>query len=185
MSSSSCCPPSAPAISSSWTISAATSAKPSADSIRAVGAKLFFLPPYSPDLNPIEQVFAKLKTLLRKADERTIEAHLATHRLPPRRFTPSRVRQLPQKLRLRFSLNGSCSSRIRGRLTFNPNERWQLALLQLGPCILAECSGIAAADCGYGRCRRYLAVIARTAFRYTRCVSRGGTPALISLRVGV
>ena len=42
--------------------------------IRAVGAKLFFLPPYSPDLNPIEQVFAKLKTLLRKAAERNIEA---------------------------------------------------------------------------------------------------------------
>ena len=42
--------------------------------IRAAGAKLFFLPPYSPDLNPIEQVFAKLKTLLRKADERSIEA---------------------------------------------------------------------------------------------------------------
>ena len=42
--------------------------------IRAVGAKLFFLPPYSPDLNPIEQVFAKLKTLLRKAEERTVEA---------------------------------------------------------------------------------------------------------------
>jgi transposase len=41
--------------------------------IRAVGAKLFFLPPYSPDLNPIEQVFAKLKTLLRKAAERTVE----------------------------------------------------------------------------------------------------------------
>jgi len=41
---------------------------------KAGGAKLFFLPPYSPDLNPIEQVFAKLKTLLRKADERTIEA---------------------------------------------------------------------------------------------------------------
>ena len=42
--------------------------------IRAAGAKLFFLPPYSPDLNPIEQVFAKLKALLRKADERTTEA---------------------------------------------------------------------------------------------------------------
>ena len=42
--------------------------------IRAVGAKLFFLPPYSPDLNPIEQVFAKLKILLRKAAERTVEA---------------------------------------------------------------------------------------------------------------
>ena len=41
--------------------------------IRATGARLFFLPPYSPDLNPIEQVFAKLKTLLRKADERTVQ----------------------------------------------------------------------------------------------------------------
>ncbi len=42
--------------------------------IRSVGAKLLFLPPYSPDLNPIEQVFAKLKTLLRKANERTVDA---------------------------------------------------------------------------------------------------------------
>ena len=41
--------------------------------IRAAGAKRFFLPRYSPDLNPIEQVFAKLKTLLRKTDPRTIE----------------------------------------------------------------------------------------------------------------
>ena len=42
--------------------------------LRAAGAKLLFLPPYSPDLNPIEQVFAKLKALLRKAAERTAEA---------------------------------------------------------------------------------------------------------------
>ena len=42
--------------------------------IRAAGARLHYLPPYSPDLNPIEQVFAKLKTLLRKAEERTVEA---------------------------------------------------------------------------------------------------------------
>jgi transposase len=42
--------------------------------LRAAGAKLFFLPPYSPDLNPIEQVFSKLKALLRKADERSSEA---------------------------------------------------------------------------------------------------------------
>ena len=41
--------------------------------IRKAGAHLMFLPPYSPDLNPIEQVFSKLKTLLRKADERTVE----------------------------------------------------------------------------------------------------------------
>jgi transposase len=42
--------------------------------IRNAGAHLIFLPPYSPDLNPIEQVFAKLKALLRKAAERSIEA---------------------------------------------------------------------------------------------------------------
>jgi transposase len=41
--------------------------------IRAAGAKLFFLPPYSPDLNPIEQAFSKLKMLLRKANARTIK----------------------------------------------------------------------------------------------------------------
>lgn len=44
------------------------------DAIRAKGARLLFLPPYSPDLNPIEQVFAKLKQLLRKAAERSVEA---------------------------------------------------------------------------------------------------------------
>ena len=42
--------------------------------IREAGAHRLLLPPYSPDLNPIEQVFAKLKTLLRKADERSIHA---------------------------------------------------------------------------------------------------------------
>jgi transposase len=42
--------------------------------IRAAGAHLLFLPPYSPDLNPIEMMFAKLKALLRKADERSIAA---------------------------------------------------------------------------------------------------------------
>lgn len=41
--------------------------------IEAQGAKIFYLPPYSPDLNPIEQVFAKLKALLRKAAERSFE----------------------------------------------------------------------------------------------------------------
>jgi transposase len=41
------------------------------EAIRAVGASLLYLPPYSPDLNPIEQLFAKLKALLRKAAART------------------------------------------------------------------------------------------------------------------
>jgi transposase len=48
--------------------------KPVRRLIRSAGAKLFFLPKYSPDLNPIEQVFAKLKHLLRKTAARTIEA---------------------------------------------------------------------------------------------------------------
>ncbi len=42
--------------------------------IEDVGAQLLFLPPYSPDLNPIEQVFAKLKSLLRKEAARTVGA---------------------------------------------------------------------------------------------------------------
>jgi transposase len=41
--------------------------------IKAAGAKLIFLPPYSPDLNPIEQAFSQLKTLLCKENARTIE----------------------------------------------------------------------------------------------------------------
>jgi transposase len=44
------------------------------EAIRAVGASILYLPAYSPDLNPIEQVFAKLKALLRKAFARTKEA---------------------------------------------------------------------------------------------------------------
>jgi transposase len=42
--------------------------------IRNAGAHLMFLPPYSPDLNPIEQVFAKIKHLMRRAMEPTVEA---------------------------------------------------------------------------------------------------------------
>ena len=41
--------------------------------IEAAGARLRFLPPYSPDFNPIENAFAKLKALLRKAAERTVQ----------------------------------------------------------------------------------------------------------------
>ena len=44
--------------------------------IQARGAKLLYLPPYSPDLNPIEQFFAKLKAFLRKAAARTFDALL-------------------------------------------------------------------------------------------------------------
>lgn len=43
------------------------------EAIEAAGARLLFLPPYSPDLNPIEQLFAKLKALLRTAARRTVD----------------------------------------------------------------------------------------------------------------
>ena len=58
---------------SSWTTSEVISGRAVRAAIRAAKAKLLFLPAYSPDLNPIEQVFAKMKTLLRKADARTID----------------------------------------------------------------------------------------------------------------
>jgi transposase len=41
--------------------------------IAAAGATVLYLPPYSPDLNPIEKLFSKLKTLLRKAAKRSTE----------------------------------------------------------------------------------------------------------------
>ena len=53
--------------------------------IRAAGAKLFFLPKYSPDLNPIEMLFAKLKHWLRKAAARTNDAVCDTIAPSPRR----------------------------------------------------------------------------------------------------
>lgn len=55
--------------------------------IRATGAKLLFLPKYSPDLNPIEQLFAKLKHLLRKAAARTSDAVCAAIRQILEAFT--------------------------------------------------------------------------------------------------
>jgi transposase len=57
--------------------------------IRSIGAKLLFLPKYSPDLNPIEQVFAKLKHLLRKAAARTIETVCAAVGELLHAFTPT------------------------------------------------------------------------------------------------
>jgi len=44
------------------------------DAIEATGATLRYLPPYSPDLNPIEKLLSKLKALLRKAATRTVDA---------------------------------------------------------------------------------------------------------------
>ena len=52
--------------------------------IEAVGAKLLYLPPYSPDFNPMELAFSKFKWLLRTAAERTVEGARANLRKAPR-----------------------------------------------------------------------------------------------------
>jgi DDE superfamily endonuclease len=62
--------------------------------IRAAGAKLFFLPKCSPDLNPIEQVFAKLERLLRKAAA-SQSAKSSEHLRPPNAPTSSETQAMP------------------------------------------------------------------------------------------
>ena len=56
--------------------------------IEAAGAILLYLPPYSPDFNPIEKAFAKLKACLRKAAQRTVDGLWATIGALVRTFTP-------------------------------------------------------------------------------------------------
>ena len=65
--------------------------------IREAGARLWFLPPYSPDLNPIEQAFAKIKHWMRDAQQRTVEDVWRHHRTP-------RMPELHPQCRLRFYL---------------------------------------------------------------------------------
>lgn len=67
-----------------------------AEAVRAVGASILYLPPYSPDLNPIEQVFAKLKALLRKAAARTREALWSTIGQLLDAFSPAECRNYLQ-----------------------------------------------------------------------------------------
>ena len=57
--------------------------------IEAAGASLLYLPPYSPDFNPIENAFAKLKALLRKAAERTVDTLWAAIGRLIETFTPA------------------------------------------------------------------------------------------------
>ena len=64
------------------------------ETIESVGAKLVYLPPYSPDLNPIEQAFAKLKAMLRKAGERTRDGLWDAIARILRHYTPTECRNL-------------------------------------------------------------------------------------------
>ena len=78
--------------------------------IRSTGARLWFLPPYSPDLNPIEQAFAKIKHWMRNAQKRDFEdtwrhlGHLHRH------HRAQRVPELHPKRRIWFRLKRICSS---------------------------------------------------------------------------
>ncbi|GBR59987.1 transposase [Acetobacter senegalensis DSM 18889] len=60
--------------------------------IEQAGAELMFLPPYSPDFNPIEMAFSKLKALLRARAERTVGALLHA-------FTPSQLANIVSNMR--------------------------------------------------------------------------------------
>ncbi|WP_375167850.1 hypothetical protein [Bradyrhizobium sp. CCGB01] len=86
-----------PAISSSWTTSAATGAKQFASSSVRSGPKLFFLPKYSPDLNPIEHQAQAPAPKSRRANRR---CGLRGNWPGARRFHTRGMRQLSQKLRL-------------------------------------------------------------------------------------
>ena len=73
--------------------------------IAAAGAELVFLPPYSPDLNPIEMVWSKVKSVLRTLAARTFEAlEEAIVDGPPMRISPADASQLHPARRLRRSM---------------------------------------------------------------------------------
>ena len=88
--------------------------------IRNVGARLVFLPKYSPDLNPIEQVFAKFKTLLRKVGARSYEAICQACGEILAQYPPARMRRIPQERRIRVDPKA-------GRLSYDFSRRAEKA----------------------------------------------------------
>ena len=74
-----------------------------AEAIESVGATVLYLPPYSPDFNPIEQAFAKLKQLLRSAGDRTVEALWSTCGKILDQFHPSEFRNYFRHSGYRYS----------------------------------------------------------------------------------
>ena len=101
------------------------------EAIEAAGASLFYLPPYSPDFNPIEKAFSKLKALLRKAAARTVES------LGPQ------------------SENSSPPSRRRNAQTTSPQpgmmQSDRIPLSNRGKAARAVENGVRAVDTGGGR----------------------------------
>jgi len=74
--------------------------------IEAAGAELRYLPPYSPDFNPIENAFAKLKALLRKAAERTVDRLCAAIGRTVDLFTPAECRTYFATAQIRCKMIG-------------------------------------------------------------------------------
>jgi transposase len=72
------------------------------EAIAARGARAVFLPAYSPDLNPIEQLFARLKSFLRKMKARTVE-QLWSNRLFSQRGFQRRMQSLSRKLAIHLT----------------------------------------------------------------------------------
>ena len=79
--------------------------------IKAAEARLWFLPPYSPDLNPIEQAFAKIRHWMRSARKRDTEGDMARGRAYRSNILASRMHQLLQECRICFRQNVTRSSR--------------------------------------------------------------------------
>ncbi len=77
--------------------------------IEAAGASLRYLPPYSPDFNPIEMAFARLKALLRAAARANHPRPLATIADALRRFTRKDAQNISPPQDTRCNLSGNCS----------------------------------------------------------------------------
>ena len=105
-------------------------------SIEKAGAELLYLPPYSPDMNPIEKAWAKLKELLRAAQARTREATRTSHRRGPQTDHAGQRQGVVQALQCSLQYFLKCSntrflpnSVSSGRLC-SPNsvEEWRVPL---------------------------------------------------------
>ncbi len=105
--------------------------KPARAAIRAAGAHLLFLPPYSPDLNPIEQVFAKLKHLMRKAapePSKTPGQWLAK----PSPISPKMSATTTSKTQATFPCNVALEIVVMGALIWRPLKRGERGAIVVG-----------------------------------------------------
>lgn len=88
------------------------------EAIEAVGERLQYLPQYSPDFNPIEQGFSKVKAYLRKAAERTIEGPCRRIGLIVRSFSAQECANFVELFGVWVNVSGICSSTRGGRAGF-------------------------------------------------------------------